>query len=411
MTTTRLFAAGLLLLAAALPARAQTSIPSLQAGQTIQGFLTEDSPLANRFRHDCYELDTTPGSRWVIEADSHFDPEVYIGRGNSCAAVTTWDAFHDDINVWRLNFNARLRFNAGGGTYLIMVRSHYATGAGVYEMRVKREADTATRDLLPPGQVYAPPRIGTASTVQGPTPREAPGQTLRDCVNCPEMTVVQAGSFMMGSPASEEGRQASEGPRHLVTIGRAFAIGKYEVTFDEYDACVADRRCVAVGDAGWGRGRRPVINISHRDATLYAFWLSEKTGQTYFLPSEAEWEYAARAGTDTPWNTGSALLAEEANIMNQFGKTANVGGYAPNAWGLYDTHGNVGEWVQDCMDTGYLGASDDGRAATGGDCAAQRVARDNAWDADPYQMRSASRRAAPEKLGDSRTGFRVARAL
>ncbi|MFC5372793.1 formylglycine-generating enzyme family protein [Brevundimonas faecalis] len=404
MTMKRLIAAGLLLLAPALPAHAQTMI---QPGQTIEGQVTEASPEYKGRRYACHELETTPGSRWVIDLSAaYYDPIIFLGRGSDCAHAT-WDFYGDGFDGPIIKTNPKIRFIAGGGRYLIMAYSN----VGAYKLSVRQDTGTPPRDVMPPGLVISPLRVGTASTVEGPTPQETHGQALRDCADCPEMTVIRAGSFMMGSPASEEGRQASEGPRHLVTIGRAFAIGKYEVTFDQYDACVADRHCAPVPDQEWGRGRRPVINVSYRDASLYVAWLSEKTGQAYFLPSESEWEYAARAGTDTPWNTGTALLADEANIMDQFAKTANVGGYPPNAWGLYDTHGNVGEWVQDCMDTGYLGASDDGRVAVNGDCAAQRLTRDNAWNADPYKVRSASRNPVPAHLRYRGIGFRVARAL
>lgn len=225
------------------------------------------------------------------------------------------------------------------------------------------------------------------------------------------MAVILPGSFIMGSPDEEEGRRSNEGPRHLVTIASAFAIGAHEVTFDEYDTSVAEQACRAVPDQGWGRGRRPVIHVSYRDAQCYAGWLSQKTQQRYFLPSEAEWEYAARAGSETPWNTGTAIIASDANILNQYGQTVPVGSYPPNAFGLFDMHGNVTEWTQDCMDTGYLGAPTDGSAASGGDCSAKAILRGGSYVQLPDEARSAARSFGPRQLSNSGIGFRVTRAL
>lgn len=398
-----------LLTVTATPVLAQTPI---KAGEAVSGTLTATSEVANGTIHDCYVLDTTPGSKWVVEMSGGFDTYLQLGRGATCQEAT-WDRRNDDVNTLFGNLSSRIKFNAGGGGYLIMARALGGGAAGAYTLTVTQEAGVATRGMLPAGQSVAAmrPAVGTASTVSGPQPQEQPGQMLQDCATCPEVVVIQPGSFMMGSPATENGRAGAEGPRHLVTVGRAFAIGKYEVTFDEYDACVADKGCRQVADNGFGRGRRPVVNVTFADAQRYVAWLSKATGQQYFLPSEAEWEYAARAGSDTPWNTGSAILSDDANIMDQFQKTVVVGGYPSNAWGLYDTHGNVAEWVQDCMDTGYVGAPTDGSAALEGNCQAQRVYRDNAWNATPAQVRSAARQFAASNAAYRGIGFRVTRAL
>src|SRR5688572_33410 len=144
---------------------------------------------------------------------------------------------------------------------------------------------------------------------------------FRDCDQCPELVVIPAGSFMMGSPASEAQRGYDEGPQHPVTIARPFAAGKFEITFAEWDACVSDRGCVRVDgapgapddDEGWGRGRQPAVKIAWSEAKQYVQWLSRKTGKTYRLLSEAEWEYVARAGTTTPFSTGATITPKEAN--------------------------------------------------------------------------------------------------
>ena len=213
-----------------------------------------------------------------------------------------------------------------------------------------------------------------------------PGRVFRDCPECPEMVVVPAGSFMMGSPSHEAGRGDDEGPRHRVTIEKPFAVGKYEVTFAEWDACVADGGCGGhrPEDEGWGRGRRPVINVNWDDAKAYVRWLNRKTGKQYRLPSEAEWEYAARAGTTTRYNWGDDIGRNRANC-NGCGsrwdrkQTAPVGSFRANVFGLHDVHGNVWEWVEDCLNYNYAGAPADGSPWTDGDCTLAAVLRGGSW--------------------------------
>ena len=244
-----------------------------------------------------------------------------------------------------------------------------------------------------------------------------PGRVFRDCPECPEMVVVQAGSFLMGSPSHEAGRGNDEGPRHRVTIARPFAVGKYEVTFAEWDACVADGGCGGhrPGDEGWGRGRRPVINVSWDDAKAYVRWLNRKTGKQYRLPSEAEWEYAARAGTTTRYNWGDDIGRNRANC-NGCGsrwdrkQTGPVGSFRANVFGLHDVHGNVREWVEDCWKGSYEGAPSDGSARTGGDCGS-RVLRGGSWIRLPRFLRSASRLRYRAGNRNNISGFRVARTL
>ena len=240
-----------------------------------------------------------------------------------------------------------------------------------------------------------------------------PGETFRDCERgCPEMVVVPAGDFMMGSN-DDDGEQ----PPHKVTIKQAFAVGKYDVTFDEWDACVAARGCkTKAEDNGWSRGRQPVINVSWDDAKEYAAWLSGKTGQTYRLLSEAEWEYAARAGTTTEYPWGDAIGKGNANCNDcgsewDFKQTAPVGSFRPNAFGLHDMHGNVWQWVEDNFHTNYTGNPPaDGSVWQGGD-ANFRVLRGGSWGYLPVDLRSAGRdRDRPVNRNYSR-GFRLARTL
>ena len=196
----------------------------------------------------------------------------------------------------------------------------------------------------------------------------------------------------------------------------AFALSKYEVTFEEYDLFVAGTGGRRPSDNGWGRGHRPVIDVSWHDAADYAAWLSAETGKRYRLPSEAEWEYAARAGTTTAYAWGNERDGNRANC-NGCGsrwdseQTAPVGSFRANAWGLHDMHGNVWEWVEDCWHDSYRGAPRNGSAWTsGGDCG-RRVLRGGAWGNTPGYLRSAYRGGDAAGLRVAYSGFRVARTL
>ena len=238
-----------------------------------------------------------------------------------------------------------------------------------------------------------------------------PGDSFRECPGCAEVVVVPAGEFVMGWPENQvdwnEGRSK---PQHRVTIARPFAVGKYEVTFAEWDACVAAGGCKhRPGDQGWGRGRRPVINVSWHDAKEYAAWLSRKTGKAYRLLSEAEWEYAARSGTTTNWAFGDNLTESQAQF--NAAKTVVVGSFAANRFGLHDMHGNVEEWVEDAWHPNYNGAPDDGSVWAGGDTSL-RVRRGGGWASWIPGNLGSPVRFRPRPGGrDSWTGFRLARTL
>jgi len=245
-----------------------------------------------------------------------------------------------------------------------------------------------------------------------------PQDVFRECDKCPEMVVVPAGSFTMGSPESEKDRSKDEGPQHRVTFARHFAVGRFAVTFDEWDACVADGGCNGYrpSDQGWGRGRHPVINASWNNANAYAVWLSRKTGKKYRLLSEAEREYVTRAGTTTPFWWGASISTQQANYNGTltFGSTVQVDLFQPNPWGLYQVHGNVWEWMEDCYHDGYTGAPLDGSAWTSGDCG-RRVLRGGSWGSGPRALRAAAR--VGDTVGDTGGrhydvyGFRLARTL
>jgi len=221
--------------------------------------------------------------------------------------------------------------------------------------------------------------------------------SFNDCTtDCPEMVVVPAGSFAMGSPATESGRQQTEVPQHKVAIAKPFAVSKFEVTFAQWDACAAHGDCTAhVDDHAWGRGRQPVINVSWNDSQRYLAWLSKITGKTYRLLTEAEYEYAARARTQTAFLWGDEIGTNNANCAGCGSKwdatqTAPVGSFAPNQFGLYDMVGNVWEWVEDCLYEDYSNAPVDGSAWTTGDCGHHRL-RGGSWASVVDEIRSANR--------------------
>ena len=233
------------------------------------------------------------------------------------------------------------------------------------------------------------------------------GDRFRDFDAAPEMIVVPAGEFMMGSREGEG--YGTEHPQHKVTIARPFAVGRFAVTFDEWDA--AHRRGGVrhnPRDAGWGRGRRPVINVSWDDAQIYVGWLSQETGKSYRLLSEAEWEYCCRAGTTTTCSFGDTIDEKQAQFSQ---RTVEVGSFPANAWGLHDMHGNVWEWCEDNWHENYRGnPPTDGAVWRGGD-ASLRVLRGGSWDIGPRLLRSADRFRVLPGIRDNYVGFRVARTL
>ena len=249
-----------------------------------------------------------------------------------------------------------------------------------------------------------------------------PKDSFKDCPECPEMVVVPAGEFMMGSPDSEVHRRMDEGPQRKVTVAAPFAVGKFEVTFAEWDACGAAGGCKHnPSDQGLGRGKRSVFNVSWDDVSKeYLPWL-RKTGKSYQLLSEAEWEYAARAGTTTPFSTGRTITTDQANFSGNdtYGSgpkgqnrrtSIEAGSFEPNAFGLHDMHGNVLEWVEDCYKDSYAGAPTDGSAGPSV-LGCSRVARGGSWANLPRDLRSASRRKELPTVRFTILGFRVARTL
>lgn len=278
-----------------------------------------------------------------------------------------------------------------------------------------RQAQAALRSLAGPATA--------ASADAARKPKDA----FKDCDQCPEMVVIPAGSFMMGTEKDEPGHYDNEIPKRKVTFARNFAVGKFAVTFDEWDACKADGGCNGYSppDNNWGRGRQPVIFVSWNNAKDYTAWLSRKSGKTYRLLSEAEREYVTRAGTTTPFWWGAQISPALANYDGNFafesgpkgefrGRPLPVDSFSPNPWGLYQVHGNVLEWLEDCsVDStwkSYSNAASDGSAQSVPDCKG-RMQRGGAWDDLPRTLRSATRQNAFHAERHYAVGFRVARDL
>ena len=226
-----------------------------------------------------------------------------------------------------------------------------------------------------------------------------------------EMVTIPGGTYRMGDLSGDGDEDAR--PVHSVRV-TAFRMGKHEVTFAQWDACVADGGCdgYTPDDEGWGRGNRPVINLSWDDVQGFIDWLNSKTGGNFRLPTEAEWEYAARAGSTTLYSWGNSIGHNRANCDGcgsrwDDDRTAPVGSFSANAWGLHDMHGNVWEWVHDCWNDSYVGAPSDGRAWVSGDCT-RRVLRGGSWYVYPERLHSASRTSNTRLSRNAYRGFRLA---
>lgn len=361
----------------------------------------------------------------------------------------------DNFNVDAMNENRQVSSNAnvrsGPGTTYPVVGGLDA-GAVVRLTGRVRDRDwyrltVEGRTAFVHGSVLGPVATTPAPTppaVAGRGPRA--GEIFTDCADCPRMVVIPAGNFQMGSPANEEGRWDDEGPVHRVTIPRAFAVGVFEVSEGEFDAWRrANNRTTRPACKVWDGEkyieeanaiwfdygpRQPVLCVSWNEAQDFVAWLRRKTGKPYRLLSEAEWEYMARAGATTPWSWGadSSQICQYGNVADQAGKRtktewtdvvscddgwvgpAPVGTYRPNRFGVHDTTGNVGEWVQDCAVEGYGGAPADGRAREDKGCD-RRVKRGSEWTMSQARARAAFRNWDPPEQRHNATGFRVARDL
>ena len=259
------------------------------------------------------------------------------------------------------------------------------------------------------------PAQAALATDQDSTNQAAPGAVIQDCEVCPELVVVPAGAFRMGDLSG--GGDVDEGPVRTVSIPRPFALARYETTFAQWDACAAAGACRSgVRDLGFGRGDRPAMLVSWEDAQAYAGWLSEMTGKRFRLPSEAEWEYAARAGSETRFPWGDDVGRGNANCDgcgSRFDdqRTAPAGSLPANAFGIHEMVGNVYEWVRDCGQYGYEGAPSDGSAIEPDAACRQRMMRGGSWLSLPRASRPANRVRNPVGFSDINVGFRVVRDL
>jgi formylglycine-generating enzyme required for sulfatase activity len=327
--------------------------------------------------------------------------------------ITSTDATCTDYERYRRQFpNGKYAGQAGR----ILSRAPCAAPAGAGNATTAglaaSPAGNVTSETLSASDTISAAKPDAKFTQTNPT--RLAGETFSDCSDCPEMVSIPAGSFMMGSPTSEVGRQRDEGPQRRVTVP-TFAAGKYEVTWNDYNACISAGGCTSLKADGFGGGTRPVTNVPWDAAVAYTKWLSIKTGRTYRLLSEAEWEYAARAGSSGRWNFGDnegSLGLYAWFSSSDPGGTRPVGTKMANAFGLHDLHGNVSEWVEDC----YEGVVPD---ATGsvisslfglGSCS-YRLSRGGSWNDSPTFLRSAFRLKSKPTDRSYMQGFRLARTL
>ena len=291
--------------------------------------------------------------------------------------------------------------------------------------RVMRPAPEVDQGQTPPASL--PKQYFPEKGIQPMTPELEqalrPKDSFKECDNCPEMVVVPKGSFMMGTPKTEVDRAArGEDPIHRVTFAKPFAVGRFTISFDEWDACLADGGCGGNkgDDKGFGRGRLPAQGINFETAKSYLTWLSKKVGRTYRLPSESEREYFTRAGTTTPFWFGNTISPQDANYRagTPYGGGPRgddskgpvvVDSYAPNPFGIYQVHGNVWEWTEDCYNKRYTEDTPvDGSPWLEGDCN-KRMVRGGTWDWSADVARAGARDDSDARY--STKSFRVVRTL
>jgi formylglycine-generating enzyme required for sulfatase activity len=325
-------------------------------------------------------------------------------------------------DAYELAFWESIRLSENPAEYRAYLNA-YPSGrfAGLARTREQQYAARQPAVAAPPPVPVpqaAPPPSGTVASVREPArpPASAPSsaapssaRTLRDCEGCPELTLIQPGTFEMGANELYE----FEKPVHAVAIRNGFYMGLREVTFEEWDACVDQGGCThRPNDRSLGRGKRAVTDIHWNDANAYLAWLSTRTGRKYRLPSEAEWEYAARGGTATTYPWGATMVKERANCVGCNDPTRRqaieVGQYPANGFGLYDMAGNAAEWVADCWSDSYRTTPRDGSAFTAPGCR-ERVLRGGSFNNDPRYLRSAARFKYEADVRFYTNGFRVVR--
>jgi len=313
------------------------------------------------------------------------------------------------------------KFVSEAQTRIDRLRASAADSAAWEQAKAANRADSYQQYLTSfPQGAYVPQAMAALEQL-----KPAVGRAFQDCQACPSMMTLPTGTASLGAADGESGARPSEMPKRPVTLSKMFAMSVTEVTFAQWDACVTAGGCqTRPSDNGWGRGRRPVINVSWSDAQSYASWLSSTTGFSYAIPSEAQWEYAARAGDTKALPAAAGLCA----IANGAGKesglkwansacsdpasdrTLPAGMLSKNAYGLKDMLGNVAEWTQDCNTLNLRDAPTNGEADERGSCG-QRAVRGGSWFSGPDDLRYAAR--LMQRRGDSNdfTGFRVVRKI
>ena len=341
--------------------------------------------------------------------------------------------------------NVRVKVMQATGGKQVPWDSSSLTGAFYFRTPDGQPSEAAAA----PAPATPEPAIAAPSKPRSKT--EEPGAVFKDCPDCPELVIVQAGRFTMGSPDDEDGHNGDEGPPHKVAIANPFALTTHEITRDEFSAFVAetghemkDGGCY-LADGGEGKmdeaadwmhpgfeqkGDHPAVCVNWQDAQAYAEWLGNKTGHSYRLPSEAEWEYAARAGRTAAWPWDGDDFAAGCAVVNGFDQnakkqlpineplpcidpyvfTAPVGSFPANRFGLYDMIGNVWEWVEDCHKPDYRNAPADGSASESATCK-QRVTRGGAWLENPWDLRFARRYPVEPDGRENVIGFRLVRGM
>ena len=364
-------------------------------------------------------LSPTDADVALLDAESSYSPGVRLPEGPQRIAVsrTGWRTVEQTVDV------------VGDTRHEIALEAEWhpftvtTNPPGALVTFVDGDEAYSPGVRLPPGEYevqatllgYAP-WVGTVRHTAAPTMHGVSlefvtaeyADPLRSGDDGPVMTVIPAGTFRMGC-VSGNACQGSEQPVRAVTIASPFSMSKHEVSFEDFDRFSRATGRERPDDSGWGRGRRPVIGVSWVDANDYASWLSAETGRRYRLPTEAEWEYAARAGGDTAYGWGEALATGEANCSGcgrSLDRTVPTGSFRANAWGLHDMHGNVWEWVEDCWNPDYDGAPLDGSAWAQGDCA-RRILRGGSWFNPPAMARSATRLSGNSSVRGNIAGFRV----
>lgn len=380
------------------------------AALSIALFLTAEPTAAQNSPANDPDWYRAQAEEYQAMAQRQFD------SGNAAAAVGTLDR----ILQWQAEYELEIPES------FWILRAHVAQAQQLFESVLQ----SATRYLEIAGS-ESEHRMAALELVRWAAQAGAarglqPGKSFSDALSSggqgPEMVLIPAGRFRMGCVSGID-CLFDETPVREVTIPEAFAVAKYEVTFEQWDACVAGGGCeYRPSDLDWGRANRPVILVSWEDAQAYVSWLSHQTGQSYRLLSEAEWEYVARAGSETAYSWGNEMEPHLANCrepshFSSFGacidgwkNTAPVGSFSANAFGVHDMHGNVGEWVEDCRNNRYEQAPSDGSPWLTGDCEF-RMVRGGSWDEIRMYLRSSHRYWNAADVRYNHNGFRVARTL